>query len=133
MSFFGLLETVSEVLPNDEMFGQQWYLYNDGQFGGMPGSDIGALGAWSIANTSPDVVVAVLDTGIQLDHPDLKDNIWINQNKIPGNGKDGNNNDYIDDAIGWSFSTSSGDLQGARHTPLGLLSSMHIKPHTRQA
>jgi len=107
MSSFGLLGTESSVYPNDVLFGQQWYLYNDGQFGGVPGSDVGALGAWSIANTSPNVVVAVLDSGIQLDHPDLKDNIWINQNEIPGNNIDDDNNNYTDDVTGWSYDSGS--------------------------
>jgi len=107
MSSFGLLGTESSVYPNDVLFGQQWYLYNDGQFGGVPGSDVGALGAWSIANTSPNVVVAVLDSGIQLDHPDLKDNIWINQNEIPGNNIDDDNNNFTDDVTGWSYFSNS--------------------------
>ncbi len=50
-----------------------------------------------------DVIVAVLDTGIDYDHEDLKDVIWVNQGEIPGNGIDDDKNGYIDDVHGWNF------------------------------
>jgi subtilisin family serine protease len=74
--------TVSSV-PNDPLLSQQWSLNNTGQGGGKPGADIHAEQAWSITNGSPNVVVAVLDTGVDYDQPDLYDNIWINQAEIP--------------------------------------------------
>lgn len=49
------------------------------------------------------VIVAVIDSGVDIDHPDLKDNIWVNEDEIPGNGIDDDNNGYIDDIHGWNF------------------------------
>jgi serine protease len=74
--------TVSSV-PNDPLLSQQWGLNNRGQGGGTPGADIHAEQAWSVTNSSPNVVVAVLDTGVDYNNPDLVDNIWINQADIP--------------------------------------------------
>jgi subtilisin family serine protease len=50
-----------------------------------------------------EVIVAVIDSGVEVDHPDLKDVIWINKDEVPGNGVDDDNNGYIDDVHGWSF------------------------------
>jgi subtilisin family serine protease/subtilisin-like proprotein convertase family protein len=74
--------TVSSV-PNDPLLSQQWGLHNTGQDGGKPGADIHAEQAWSVTNGSPNIVVAVLDTGVDYNNPDLADNIWINQADIP--------------------------------------------------
>jgi serine protease len=73
---------VSSV-PNDPLLSQEWYLHNTGQNGGTPGADIHAEQAWSVTSGSPNVVVAVIDTGIDYNNPDLVDNIWINQAEIP--------------------------------------------------
>ncbi len=53
--------------------------------------------------TPQEVIVAVIDSGVETDHPDLKDVIWVNEKEIPGNGVDDDNNGYIDDVHGWSF------------------------------
>jgi subtilisin family serine protease/subtilisin-like proprotein convertase family protein len=74
--------TVSSV-PNDSLLSQQWSLHNTGQDRGKPGADIHAEQAWSVTTGSPKIVVAVLDTGIDYNNPDLADNIWINQADIP--------------------------------------------------
>ena len=52
---------------------------------------------------SKTVIVAVLDSGIDIEHEDLKDNIWVNEDEIPGNGIDDDGNGYIDDVHGWNF------------------------------
>ncbi len=109
--------------PNDTAFFRQWYLHNTG-FNGCPDSiDIGALAAWDIRNNAKYAKVGILDTGIEWNHPDLKDNIWQNLGEDadndsttivwngstwvfdPGdiNGIDDDNNGYIDDVIGWDF------------------------------
>ena len=90
-------------LPNDPLFSQQWYLLNSGQSGGLDDEDIVAPEAWKRRSTSPDVVVAVIDGGIQLSHPDLTKNIWVNKNEIFNNGDDDDNNGYKDDYYGWNF------------------------------
>lgn len=70
-------------LPNDPHFSEQWGLSNDGQSGGKKGADIAARKAWETSKGSSDVVVAVLDTGVDYTHPDLISNIWIRPENIP--------------------------------------------------
>ncbi|MFO7978510.1 MAG: S8 family serine peptidase [Bacteroidales bacterium] len=62
--------------PNDPGFPSQWHYNNTGQVGGTPGADISLKQAWQIEAGNPDVIVAIVDGGIQTDHPDLKDNMW---------------------------------------------------------
>ena len=57
---------------------------------------------------SQTVIVAVLDSGVEVDHEDLKDVIWTNPGEIPGNGKDDDNNGYVDDIHGWNFLAGPG-------------------------
>jgi subtilisin family serine protease len=71
------------TIPNDPKFGQQWSLQNTGQQGGTPGADIRATAAWNVTTGNPSIVVAVMDSGIDYNHPDLYQNIWLNQAEIP--------------------------------------------------
>lgn len=91
------------VVPNDPLFIKQWHLHNTGQSGGLQEADINAVQAWKKRTESKDVTVAIIDGGVDLSHPDLSQNIWINRGEIPGNNIDDDKNGYIDDVNGWNF------------------------------
>lgn len=92
-----------DAVPDDPSFNDLWGLHNEGQSSGTADADIDALEAWGIETGSQDVVVAVIDTGIDYNHIDLVDNMWTNEDEIPGNGIDDDNNGYIDDYYGYDF------------------------------
>ena len=90
------------------MFTNLWGLQNTGQsvngFTGTAGDDIRFVAAWGLARpTTNQVVVAVIDTGVDYTHPDLAGNMWTNSGEIPGNGVDDDGNGYVDDYYGYDF------------------------------
>lgn len=96
------LRYVSVVTPNDTSFPSQWSLQNTGQNAGTSGADVQFLQAWAMARrTTSEVVVAVVDTGMDITHPDLAANVWTNPAEIPGNLIDDDNNGYVDDVHGY--------------------------------
>ena len=99
------LVTSAASEPDDPRYqdGSLWGLSNRGLYGGVAGADIDALAAWEITTGEADVVVAIIDGGVDLSHPDLAPNIWRNPGEIPGNGIDDDGNGFIDDAYGWDF------------------------------
>ena len=99
----------AHVLPNDTRFGELWGLHNTGQAGGSIGNDIGMDEVWDQFTDSSSVVVGVVDSGIDYDHPDLAANVWVNAGEIPGNGVDDDNNGYVDDVHGYDFENNDGD------------------------
>jgi subtilisin family serine protease len=96
-------------IPDDPDFSpNQWGLRNTGQLvggvAGTPGADISAVEAWDIERgLTNQVTVAVIDSGIDLAHPDLQGRIWQNPGEIPNNGLDDDGNGYVDDVFGWNF------------------------------
>ncbi|MEI6528843.1 MAG: S8 family peptidase [Candidatus Falkowbacteria bacterium] len=96
-SFFILFLVFAEpvlasITPNDPFYKNQWYL-----------AKIRADSAWGKISESPDMVIAVIDSGIDINHPDISDNIWHNGKEIAGNNKDDDNNGFADDTNGWDF------------------------------
>lgn len=102
--------------PNDPRFGELWGLFNNGtnepqrSGPGVVGADIDAVNAWKITKGSRSVKIAVIDTGIDYNHPDLKSNIWTNTAELNGKpGVDDDKNGYIDDIHGYDFANNDGD------------------------
>jgi subtilisin family serine protease len=95
--------------PNDPGYPQLWGLNNTGQTGGTPDADIDAPEAWDIQTGNPNLVIGVLDTGVDYNHPDLVGNIWTNPGEIAGDGIDNDSNGYIDDVRGWDFGNNDND------------------------
>ena len=91
------------AIPNDPDYPEMWGLNNTGQTGGTLDADIDAPEAWDIATGNSSMVVADIDTGLDLGHVDFAGNIYINPGEIPGNGIDDDANGYIDDVNGWDF------------------------------
>lgn len=86
------------ALPDDPRVDELWFL-----------PKISAPAAWDLQKTSPQVIVAVVDTGIFRGHEDLEGRIWTNTGEIPGNGIDDDNNGYVDDIHGWDFYNNDAD------------------------
>jgi subtilisin family serine protease len=101
------------IIPDDTRFGELWGLHNTGQtVGGVTGTidaDIDAPEAWGITTGSPGIIVAVVDTGVNYNHPELSGNMWINTGETPGNGIDDDRNGFIDDIRGWDFFDNDND------------------------
>jgi subtilisin family serine protease len=98
------------TIPNDTRFNELWGMHNTGQTGGTVGADIHAPQAWDIATGSRDIIVAVIDTGVDYTHPDLAANMWTNEAELHGSaGFDDDGNGYIDDIYGYDFVNNDGD------------------------
>jgi subtilisin family serine protease len=96
--------------PNDEYFSRLYAMNNQGQTGGKVDADIDAVEAWDSFTGNPDdILIGVIDTGIDYLHPDLVDNIWKNPGEIPNNGIDDDGNGFIDDYYGWDFAYDDND------------------------
>lgn len=100
---------------NDPFLSAQWHYNNTGQTGGTPGADIRLIQAWGIETGKSDVIVAVTDGGIQVDHPDLAANMWVNTDEISGNNIDDDNNGYVDDINGYGFGDDTGFIAPNSH------------------
>ncbi len=97
------------AIPNDASFDELWGLNNAGRQGGVADADIDAPAAWDITTGARSVVVAVIDSGLAVTHPDLAANIWTNPREIPGDGLDNDGNGFVDDVHGWDFANDDAD------------------------
>ena len=103
-----------DAAPSDSRYAEQWGLENTGQAvnghaAGLPGVDIDAPNAWSFGHGSDEVVVAVIDSGVDYGHEDLTANMWTNEGEVPGNGRDDDGNGVVDDVHGFNAVDGSGD------------------------
>ncbi|NLG19186.1 MAG: S8 family serine peptidase [Fibrobacter sp.] len=102
-------------LPNDRYFYRQWALHNEGTFnmGGLinpkPDADIDMPEAWEIEQGDSTLIIAILDSGCKMEHPELAGRIWRNPGEVPENGIDDDGNGFIDDVNGWDFVNDDND------------------------
>lgn len=102
---------------NDPLLPSQWSYMNIGNRSicstAEAGADINAVEAWKICTGSPEIIVAIVDQGVDCTHPDLAANIWINPGEIPGNGIDDDGNGYVDDIHGYNFVSDNGMISSS--------------------
>ncbi|MBB5208924.1 S8 family serine peptidase [Chiayiivirga flava] len=110
-------ERKRQFTPDDPLFADQWHLDNTGQGGGTPGADAHLEEAWDLVPSgASDVVIAIVDDGPDMDHPDLS--VFQNPGEIAANGIDDDGNGYVDDTIGWDFTSGGlGDNNPGATTP----------------
>lgn len=104
----GKKSTIQATVPNDTYFSRQYGLYNDGTFAltsATNDADIDMELGWDIETGDQSIVVAVLDAGVKLNHPEFSGRLWVNSNETL-NGIDDDNNGYIDDINGWDFANN---------------------------
>ena len=100
-----------DVPFNDPLLLKQWHYKNFGTTSkSVAGADINLFEAWKTETGKPNVIVAIVDGGIDVTHEDLVDNLWINEGEIPGNGIDDDGNGYIDDVYGWNFVSNKSEI-----------------------
>ena len=113
---------IGAARPSDEPFDdpglpQQWHYNNEGSIRrAVEGADIDLFEAWKTTAGDPAVIVAIMDGGVQWDHPDLAANMWVNEaelNGMPGVDDDGNG--YVDDIYGWNTMRESGEIAPNSH------------------
>lgn len=99
---------------NDAMLGDQWHLINTGSAhvsnSSVAGGDVAVKDAWRLTGGDPRVVVAIIDSPVKYDHPDIAPNMWKNEKEVPGNGVDDDGNGYVDDIYGWNCERNNGEI-----------------------
>lgn len=102
---------------NDPLLPQQWHYNNDGSIAGtVAGADANVFKGWTVETGKKDVLVAIIDGGFQLDHPDLAGNLWVNEAELNGQpGVDDDGNGYVDDVHGYNFVSNSSDVGAHSH------------------
>lgn len=108
-------EKIDLMIYNDEKLSKQWH-YDACEASLIPEAGIGLYDAWKITSGDKDVIVAVLDKGVDFRHEDLASNMWINELELNGErGRDDDNNGYVDDIYGYNFARSSGSIEPMDH------------------
>ena len=108
------------TLPNDTYRADQWYVQDPGD------GDVDLPEAWDLEKGGSSTVIGIMDTGVDLGHPDLASKIWSNPGEVPGNSLDDDGNGYADDVNGWDFGTDDADPNpGPVIDPIGLDIGFH--------
>lgn len=109
--------SISDYPFDDTYLSYQWHYYNDGSVtDAIEGSDINLFDAWLKQKGSEDVIVAIVDGGIDYDHEDLVDNMWINDSESNGSSStDDDDNGYSDDIYGYNFVSNTGTIDPNDH------------------
>lgn len=106
----------ADTKTNDPLLSNQWHYVNTGQVEGTPGADINLFKAWDKQMSAKGVIVAIIDEGIDVDHQDLKANMWVNEAELNGvKGVDNDGNGYIDDIYGYNFVYNTGEVSADPH------------------
>ena len=117
------------TLSNDPYLSYQWHLFNTGLLSdelvdfkknlkapvATPNVDIRAPEAWNLRTDGSGITLAIIDTGVDLEHPDLKDNLWRNEGEIADNNIDDDGNGFIDDIHGWNFYDKNATPKKGKH------------------
>lgn len=112
---------LDSLVHNDPLFPRQWHLDNPPQ-----DHDIRAPEAHALTTGHPSVVVQVIDTGLDLTHPDLLGALWVNADEIPGNGLDDDENGYVDDVHGYNFADDRPEIDLVDPQILDNSHGMHV-------
>lgn len=99
------------LTPNDPFYtgGQEWGAHNTGQNGGTVDVDYDGPESWDITVGGSDVIVGIIDSGVQINHPDIIDNLYYSTTETPGNNTDDDGNGLVDDINGWDFYSGDND------------------------
>ena len=111
---------------NDPGLSKQWGYINRGGYEfeqewakTIEGCDVGCEEAWKKCTGDPSIIVAVMDEGVMVDHPDLVDNIWVNESEVYGSESDADGNGYAGDRHGYNFATNRGYISVAGSNDTG--------------
>ena len=97
-SYSSTARKLTTLIPDDPLFPSQWSL-----------SMINAADAWEMTTGASSLAIAIVDSGLDFNHPDLSGKVWTNPGEIPANGVDDDNNGYVDDVHGWDFISGDND------------------------
>lgn len=114
---------IVEVVPNDPLMSDQYHIDQ------TDAASIDVQKAWSVTKGKKSVVIAVIDTGVDLDHPDLKSKIWENTAEVSDNGVDDDGNGFVDDVNGWDFFEENNNPSGkpcSEEDTSGVIHGTHV-------